>query len=431
MYKFSFNNNVLKGADKLSITLYLFLIQNKNFNNICLTNISLLLQGLELNRRTNNKDKIKAALKHLQTTNSILIDKDLNSVDYDDLIIISLVLEHKSFTPIPISMFKLTKCIGKELINLFIYIYSYENKSYGYAFPKQEDIERDLGITNKTIKTYREMLKQKGLIYYTNSAYNPTKKRRENTKYYINHDRLSELIGDDLKQEGKVIQIGFGKTVSKPKYNTPKKDETNSSNKEVGLINEKEDDNNFDRDKLKNTIAGIIGVKEDEWELSKSTFDKAREIGFTNFINVIKNCFNNHLYVYTSEKFRGFDTKHKVNIMLSQIIKKDLERELAEIQKRQEKLKDEYFLKHKTIENCYKSKAGLQQIIEEVCFDYNEVIKELEKENLVVTDEITNYIKEYIARIIQENEKEKEYYLDMQDENWYLVMPNYMGSKYQ
>ncbi|MCY9007129.1 helix-turn-helix domain-containing protein [Peribacillus frigoritolerans] len=63
---------------------------------------------------------------------------------------------------------------GNDL-NVYIFLYQYDNVNYGYAFPNTKQIALETGLSDKTVKACTKNLENVGLIRKGKSSYQPNK----------------------------------------------------------------------------------------------------------------------------------------------------------------------------------------------------------------------------------------------------------------
>jgi hypothetical protein len=383
------NKDIFKQLTEDELLIYCYGTLETKRNEQYKFSSSILFYDLNVNTRR-LENKIKTALNGLVTKGFI------SKVANDVYIIHETKKESYYFVLYDIEFEALKH--DSTLLRYFCFIVSCLNNitqelTMANSFIKKgfDDLcNSNTGISNKTVVKYNEILIKLNLIIIIKGNKKDTKCSATNIIKRVN-------VNDDYKQ------------ASKDKDKTAQAETKDLSNAKETKA--KENNNSTDKDKLLNDISNAVQVNTNDISISKNQLNKIKEVGQDDFISILKDCRSKYPNIINDQTMA---VKDRINKLINTVLKNDLESGLKAIQKQQEKLKDEYFVKHRTDDNCFMSKAGLNQTIDEIGLNYDKVIKELEKQN-IITDEVRSYIKEYIPKELKRRQEEHQRWLDMED----------------
>ncbi|MFE4243192.1 helix-turn-helix domain-containing protein [Peribacillus butanolivorans] len=89
---------------------------------------------------------------------------------------------------------------GNDL-NVYIFLYQYDNVNYGYAFPNTKQIALETGLSDKTVKASTKNLENVGLIRKGKSSYQPNK-----NVYYVDLPLQEEELFKQVPEAVKKYQ---------------------------------------------------------------------------------------------------------------------------------------------------------------------------------------------------------------------------------
>jgi hypothetical protein len=201
---------------------------------------------------------------------------------------------------------------NSKLLRYFCFILScLNNKTHQWQL-SNSFIQKGSGISKATIISYNKTLTELKLIEVI------TTKKDNNT----NNINVIRRINNNLNNnKAKVIEMN---------------NLTTAKEIEVKAETVREVNADFGVDNLKSRLSDIIGVDEKDIILYPSQLKKISEAGQDKFLSAIKSCLKKYDSLLNNQKQ---SLKDRVNIFISCVIRDDLEREVTEIKRREQQIK--------------------------------------------------------------------------------------------
>lgn len=254
----------LKPKELLVATTMLTTLNSKN---ICIFNLQSIYNTLHIkDNNTRAKEEIKSILKVFQDIevfeyyNNIFLTKDINinKLDKNTIIYALLIDSIEGFTKILddeiykiIEYSKLNKIDSALLLNTLLYILSFiseneKDENYKLAFPSLVNIAENIGITEKSVLKYINILKDLDILVFDYAGIKELRKGEiKNTNMFYarkeDEERLLNKLKEERSKKGFIIQ----NKINKDKSNLKRK-----LKQEINYLNKKDNLSIIEEEKL-------------------------------------------------------------------------------------------------------------------------------------------------------------------------------------